>query len=1307
MERASSARKRLRSDSLPSDASSPKRHTSVSPHSRPLDPNDEIDAYMAGQPDDSEGLPASASQSSDRVHLIEQLMCKTMEVGQTWYLIDRTWFKRWQKACKGEVDKEGPLSERDLGPVAVESLLDQYGNLKPGLVEGMDVEYVPEEAWNHFVTWYGKPHKSISRKAISRGQQQQVQLELHPPRFRVLKLTDGPAQRTDSPCHKYVTLSCRDTLKTLCQTVAKSVSPTSGYVIPCRVWVPDSNGTDFDFNYKEYPHTKIDPSLLAFVKPSEEIIDDTLYQSDDPFVVEFKGDNGWIIDINTQNEPAAPAPIFSSSEGFFNKMTPKTVARPTNALTTFGNKSTISSSTALGKSLNGSVGSVGRTIEPGTLGLGNMGNTCFMNSALQCLAHTKELTEYFRSGVYHDELNPDNPLGMQGAIAEAFGALLERIWASTGSSTSYSPREFKSQLQRFAPQFSGYQQHDSQELVAFLLDGLHEDLNRVLKKPYVEKPDWEGGDDKELMKLAKASWDGYKLRNDSVIVDLFQGQYQSTLVCPECQKVSITFDPFMYLTLPLPIQKKWRHTIFYVPWDSTKPHVKVPIEINRDSTFKDVRALLARWMSPFPPETDPTSEPINPDNLLTLEIFSNRFYKNLDDTVLVSDMTANDTIVCFELPCHAQQARSYRERDKEEKKSDPLILPLFLCDALSERSGRMGGGYSGYNYRSGNVSLFGYPSIVVVSREQAKSEDGIAEAVVDRLQRWTGNARDLWTWEERDGSVQSTISSEEDIVKIDLRSGDVGSTTTSVTEVRENGDVVEMQPEDGDEGDIVDEKFTLINGTLEDDLPSSPRNTVRVGVKKNIFALKLQKNHQDYGTNQGYSSAANKYESWERRQQAMDEGEEDTLLLPGDALFCEWDVNMKAYYFGEEKVFEHAQWEEWEEFTHPEYQDAQRKAGDKKMRGISLQDCLDEFTKEEKLGEDDLWYCPRCKKHQQATKRFDLWKVPDVLVVHLKRFSNSRMLRDKIDAFVDFPIDGLDLTDMAGERPVAKRLKESGLSTEELGEVMDTLNDGLDEPLVYDLFAVDEHIGGLGGGHYRAYALNHMNSRWYHFDDSYVTTAKATEAVNANAYLLFYRRRTSKPLGGRSHELTEQAKLKPKSERTLADAPSLPTPPLEPAYAPLPDYFGGPSVSDLWTSGTSTLAPLPSPSLDADPPTFEDSRTDGLLDGNDIAIDEQDVSHQYRFDQRSSSQSKDGAASPVSSTGAEPDVDSDAGDWTRSQNFGSPPAWSDSVNSNSAVASPSTSSPSGSPKPALKGVPMDDVVVTPARKQDDGLGLSL
>ncbi len=84
---------------------------------------------------------------------------------------------------------------------------------------------------------------------------------------------------------------------------------------------------------------------------------------------------------------------------------------------------------------------------------------------------------------------------------------------------SVSPKGFKAALARFAPQFGGYAQQDSQELLAFLLDGLHEDLNRVRQKPYVEEADANGRPDKVV---AAEAWANYRKRNDSVIVDHFQ-----------------------------------------------------------------------------------------------------------------------------------------------------------------------------------------------------------------------------------------------------------------------------------------------------------------------------------------------------------------------------------------------------------------------------------------------------------------------------------------------------------------------------------------------------------------------------------------------------------------------------------------------------------------------------------------------------------------------------------------------------------------------------------------------------------------
>lgn len=75
-----------------------------------------------------------------------------------------------------------------------------------------------------------------------------------------------------------------------------------------------------------------------------------------------------------------------------------------------------------------------------------------------------------------------------------------------------------------------------------MLDGLHEDLNRITQKPYIEISNEIERRPDEL--VAAESWSNYKKRNDSIIVDTFHGLLKSTLVCPECSLVSVTFDPF-------------------------------------------------------------------------------------------------------------------------------------------------------------------------------------------------------------------------------------------------------------------------------------------------------------------------------------------------------------------------------------------------------------------------------------------------------------------------------------------------------------------------------------------------------------------------------------------------------------------------------------------------------------------------------------------------------------------------------------------------------------------------------------------
>lgn len=212
-----------------------------------------------------------------------------------------------------------------------------------------------------------------------------------------------------------------------------------------------------------------------------------------------------------------------------------------------------SSRTKLGAVTRSQVASGVPITHPGICGLMNFGNTCFMNTAIQCLSNTESLTNYFITDRHIEDINPDNPLGMRGEIARCYSEVIKAMWS--GHHLNLTPREFRMVVNRFAPQFSGFAHHDCQELMAFLLDGLHEDLNRVKVKPYIEmKNDPERRPDEIV---AAESWTNYKRRNDSIIVDTFHAQLKSTLVCPECNLVSVTFDPFCYLTLPLPYKVRF------------------------------------------------------------------------------------------------------------------------------------------------------------------------------------------------------------------------------------------------------------------------------------------------------------------------------------------------------------------------------------------------------------------------------------------------------------------------------------------------------------------------------------------------------------------------------------------------------------------------------------------------------------------------------------------------------------------------------------------------------------------------------
>lgn len=187
------------------------------------------------------------------------------------------------------------------------------------------------------------------------------------------------------------------------------------------------------------------------------------------------------------------------------------------------------------------------------MGLRNLGNTCFMNAGLQCLSHLTPFVEYFLSEKYSEEINEANPRGQKGELARAFSDLQRAMWQDEDS--SYDLKVLHDKLAGIAPHLFEGDQQDVQEFLAFCLDGLHEDLNRVKhhrRQARDEEAECERVAEEISEEMAAAvAWHRHLERDKSFIVDLLQGQLRSSVTCETCGHCSRRFDPFLYLSVPV------------------------------------------------------------------------------------------------------------------------------------------------------------------------------------------------------------------------------------------------------------------------------------------------------------------------------------------------------------------------------------------------------------------------------------------------------------------------------------------------------------------------------------------------------------------------------------------------------------------------------------------------------------------------------------------------------------------------------------------------------------------------------------
>jgi len=203
---------------------------------------------------------------------------------------------------------------------------------------------------------------------------------------------------------------------------------------------------------------------------------------------------------------------------------------------------------------------------------------------------------------------------------------------------------------------------------------------------------------------------------------------------------------------------------------------------------------------------------------------------------------------------------------------------------------------------------------------------------------------------------------------------------------------------------------------------------------------------------------------------------------------------------------------------------------------VVLEECLDSFAKEEKIPEA---YCSKCQEFRIQTKRMSLWRLPPIMIIHLKRFQFTKHMRRKLRDLVIFPLEGLDFSRIVASRNSNEGDIQMNSSKEEHGgEDNDAANERgfvqdddsrlndrtfnhinetycsscVDESKekLYDLYAVVHHQGALSGGHYVASLKSEIDQKWRLFNDAQIYEINSKDVLDSSAYILFYIRRDVK-----------------------------------------------------------------------------------------------------------------------------------------------------------------------------------------------------
>ena len=306
--------------------------------------------------------PATPSGSSsvtvtpkDKYDKVVALAKRDMVVGETWYVVSRRWYKRWEKACTGIADKEGSVEEKDIGPVDNSHLVDSKGNLTNNLTEDVDIQFVPEEAWELLVEWYvysgvmrswevilytlsvirryGQSANPVPRKVITRGKAQVKSLELFPPKLYAHFLLPGGNSGSWTPHPPVeVVVSAVNKLSDICEALFKAVCPDTKDT-EYRIWeLPGEPANARFVTLQQFEERQV----TTLLQPSDTLMEESFVDDTNCYVVEVHSDGKWVVPEKgaeesktsqpTQPVDGTPKPLFTSGSDFFSKMSSKSTA---------------------------------------------------------------------------------------------------------------------------------------------------------------------------------------------------------------------------------------------------------------------------------------------------------------------------------------------------------------------------------------------------------------------------------------------------------------------------------------------------------------------------------------------------------------------------------------------------------------------------------------------------------------------------------------------------------------------------------------------------------------------------------------------------------------------------------------------------------------------------------------------------------------------------------------------------------------------------------------------------------------------